>query len=71
MKFEEIEALRECEPRNAGEEGRGESVPGEPVEIRDLKRRSKGRNEGVGLWRPGREATDGRTLLPGEDMKEP
>lgn len=44
-------------------------MPGE--EMRDWNRRSKGRNEGVGLLKPGREATEGSTLLPGEDMKEP
>lgn len=71
MKLELREALRLCEPRKAGEEGRGLRVPGLPVEIRDLKRRSKGRKEGVGLPRPGREATEGRILLPGEDMNEP
>lgn len=39
--------------------------------IRDWKRRSKGRKDGVGLLMPGREANDGNTLLPGEDMREP
>lgn len=40
-------------------------------EMRDWKRRSKGRNEGVGLLRPGREATEGRTLLLGDEITEP
>lgn len=37
---------------------------------RDWKRRSKGLKDGVGLLRPGREATEGRTLLPGEERAE-
>jgi hypothetical protein len=42
------------------------------LESRDWNRLSKGRNEGVGLSRPGLEATDGSTLLPpGEDRTEP
>jgi hypothetical protein len=42
------------------------------LERRDWNRRSKGRNEGVGLSRPGLEATEGNTLLPpGEDRTEP
>jgi hypothetical protein len=40
-------------------------------EIRDWNRRSNGRKEGEGLLKPGREATDGRMLLPGEEMKDP
>jgi len=41
-------------------------------ERRDWKRLSKGRNEGVGLSRPGLEATDGNMLLPpGEERTEP
>lgn len=55
--------------RKAGEEGLGERLLGEA--IREEKRRSKGRKEGVGLPRPGREASDGRTLLPGEDIPDP
>lgn len=39
--------------------------------MRDWKRRSKGRKDGVGLLRPGRDATEGNTLLPGEDRPEP
>ena len=39
--------------------------------IRDWNLRSKGLKEGVGLPRPGRLASDGSTLLPGEDMPEP
>lgn len=68
MKLEVIDAFRLWDPRKAGDAERGLSVP---VDIRDLKRRSKGRKEGFGLSRPGREATEGRILLPGEDMKEP
>ena len=40
-------------------------------EMRDWNRRSNGLNEGEGLLKPGREATDGRILLPGEEIKEP
>jgi hypothetical protein len=44
----------------------------EPEEdIRDLNRRSKGRKEGVGELRPGREAMEGRTLLPGDEIRDP
>jgi hypothetical protein len=40
--------------------------------MRDWNRRSKGRKEGVGLSRPGREASEGRILLPpGEESTEP
>jgi len=42
------------------------------LERRDWKRLSKGRKDGVGLPRPGREATDGNMLLPpGEESIEP
>lgn len=54
---------------NAGDDERGVLILEE--EIRDWNRRSKGRNDGEGLLRPGREATDGRTLLPGEETKDP
>jgi hypothetical protein len=64
-KLELRDACRLWEERNAGDAERGLCMLGE--EMRDWKRRSKGRNEGVGLLRPGREATEGRTLLPGED----
>ena len=41
-------------------------------ERRDWKRLSNGRKEGVGLSRPGREAMDGRILLPpGDDRTDP
>ena len=43
----------------------------EELEMRDWNRLSKGRKEGVGLSRPGLEATDGRMLLPGEERTEP
>ena len=39
--------------------------------IRDWKRRSNGRKDGVGLPKPGREANDGKTLLLGEDRCDP
>ena len=55
--------------RKAGEEGRGLRLEGE--DIRDWNRWSKGLKEGVGLLRPGRDAKEGRTLLPGEDSIEP
>ena len=58
-----------CPVRKAGEEGRGVRVEGE--DIRDWKRWSKGLKEGVGLLRLGREAKEGRMLLPGEDSIEP
>lgn len=70
MKFELRDALRLCDPRNAGDADRRLCTLGEE-DIRDLKRRSNGRKDGVGLPSPGREATDGRILLPGEDMNEP
>ena len=69
-KLEVMEAFRLCEPKNAGDEGRELCEPGEE-DIRDLKRRSKGRKDGFGLPAPGREAIEGRALLPGEDKKEP
>jgi hypothetical protein len=55
--------------RNAGEDGRGVVEEGEAM--RDLKRRSKGLKEGVGLLRPGREAIEGSMLLPGDDINDP
>ena len=39
--------------------------------IRDWKRRSKGRKEGVGEPKPGLEAVEGRKLLLGEETTEP
>lgn len=39
--------------------------------MRDEKRRSKGRKEGLGLPMRGREANEGRMLLPGEERMEP
>lgn len=56
--------------RKAGEEDRGLFMK-LAEEMRDWKRLSNGRKEGVGLLRPGREATDGSTLLLGEDITEP
>lgn len=59
----------------AGDEGRGEFARGLPrkleEESRAWNRRSNGRKEGVGLLRPGRDATDGRALLPGEEKPDP
>ena len=55
--------------RNAGDEGRGERVLGEY--IRDWNLRSKGLKDGVGLFKPGLDATEGRTLLLGDDITEP
>lgn len=55
--------------RKAGEDGLGERLLGEAM--REEKRRSKGRKEGVGLPRRGLEASEGRTLLPGDERTEP
>lgn len=63
------ETFRLCAPKNAGDDGRGDKLEDEG--ILDWKRRSKGRKEGVGLFKPGRDATDGRRLLPGDDSTEP
>jgi hypothetical protein len=72
MKFELREAWRLCGERKAGDEGRLPILWIEPdEEMRDLNRRSNGRKEGVGELRPGREAREGSTLLPGEDINEP
>lgn len=53
--------------RKAGEEGRGLLARDDGV-MRDLKRRSNGRKDGVGLFKPGR---NGRTLLPGDERNDP
>jgi hypothetical protein len=64
------EALRVWPLRKAGEEARGGVKVEE--ERRDWKRLSKGRKDGVGLSRPGLEATEGKMLLPpGEESTEP
>jgi hypothetical protein len=63
------DTLRLCPVRNAGDSDRGERGLGDA--IRDWKRRSKGLNEGVGLFNPGREATEGSTLLLGDETTEP
>ena len=64
------EAAREWFRRKAGEEPRG-GVRFE-LERRDWNRLSNGRKDGVGLPRPGREATEGSTPLPpGEESTEP
>lgn len=64
-----MESFRPWRARNAGEDGRGERLLGEAM--REEKRRSKGRKEGVGLPRRGLEANDGRRLLPGEERTDP
>lgn len=58
-----------CPVRYAGDDGRGLRPEGDT--IRDWNLRSKGLKDGVGLLRPGREATEGRMLLLGEDKTEP
>jgi len=58
---------------NAGEDGRellGLGLRYKEEDSRDWNRRSKGRKEGVGESRPGREATEGSTLLLGEERIE-
>ncbi len=56
--------------RYAGEEARGTERFG--LARRDWKRLSKGRKDGVGLSRPGLEATEGNMLLPaGDERIEP
>ena len=62
------DTLRLCPERKAGDDGRGDITLGE--DIRDWNLRSKGLKEGFGLLRPGLEATEGRTLLPVDDMTE-
>jgi hypothetical protein len=53
-----------------GEAGRG--IERVELERRDWNLLSKGRKDGVGLSRPGRDAIDGRMLLPpGDDNTEP
>lgn len=74
-KCELRETLREWPPRKAGDGERGLLAPPAPCRLgdamREEKRRSKGRRDGVGLLRYAREATEGRTLLPGEEIREP
>lgn len=55
----------------AGDEARDTLEPGLKADMRDWKRRSKGRREGAGELRREREAMDGRTLLPGDEKLEP
>lgn len=64
-----IESCRPCRDSNAGEDGLGDRLLG--VSMREEKRRSKGRKEGVGLPSRGRVAKDGRMLLPGEEINDP
>lgn len=64
------DAFREWPLRKAGEDARG--IFKVELERRDWNRLSKGRKEGVGLSRPGLEATEGSILLPpGEERTEP
>lgn len=63
------DTLRLWPPRKAGEDGRGDRGEGEYM--RDWNLRSKGRKDGVGLLRPGRLASEGSTLLPGDETAEP
>jgi hypothetical protein len=65
-----IDNWRECGLKELGDDARG--TLREEIERRVENRLSNGRNDGVGLSRPGLEATDGRILLPaGEDSMEP
>ena len=68
--WELIEPARLCPLKKAGDEDRKLDTL-ETEAIRDWNRRSKGRKDGVGEFRPGREARDGRTLLLGEETTEP
>lgn len=53
-----------------GELERG--TPKEDIERREENRLSNGRNDGVGLSRPGLDATEGNMPLPaGDDITEP
>ena len=64
------EARREFPVMNDGEEARG--ILSEGDESLDWNRLSKGRKDGVGLWRPALEATDGNIPLPpGDDNTDP
>jgi len=63
------ETVLRCSARKAGEDDRGERPLGEATRAWNLL--SKGRKEGVGLFRRGREATEGKTLLPWEEITEP
>lgn len=63
------ETWRECRSPPLGEGNRGE-FSGDGEAIREEKRRSKGRNEGVGLLKPGLDALDGRILLLGDENTE-
>jgi hypothetical protein len=69
MKVELMDTLRLW--RKAGDEGRGLCKADDGDDIRDLKRRSNGRKDGVGLPMPGLEAVEGRMLLPGDEIIEP
>ena len=65
-----IETCRECGLMKPGELERGTFK--DDMERREENRRSNGRNDGVGLSRPGLDATDGNIPLPaGEDKIEP
>jgi hypothetical protein len=70
MSWEERDALRLWPERKAGEDALRFGML-DDEEMRDWNLRSKGRKDGAGLLRPGREATEGRTLLPGDEITEP
>lgn len=64
------ETLRLWAARNAGDDGRGEPIPGE--DSREENLRSKGLKEGVGLPKPGRDPREGSMLLLlGNEANEP
>lgn len=64
------EKLRLWLGRKPGDEPRRLGVLDDD-DMRVWKRRSKGRKDGVGLFRKGRDATEGSTLLPGEETRDP
>jgi hypothetical protein len=64
------DAVRLWPERKAGDDGLKFGML-EEEDMRDWNLRSKGRKDGVGLLKPGRGATDGRILLPGEEITEP
>lgn len=68
-KLEPRETFRLWVLRKAGDDARG--VVDEDEDMRDWNRRSNGLNDGDGLLKPARDATEGKTLLPGDDMYEP
>jgi hypothetical protein len=57
--------------RNAGDEGRELFGLRLREDMRDWKRRSKGRKDGVGELKPAREVMEEGMLLPREETPEP